>query len=154
MAQGGNLIPILTDKDLHFTGALATDAEERENIVLPAAISAGLHCRSRLRAIALISDQNLNWEIFLWGRDTFGDPADFDLNSFIGRWRFDQGDGVQIAGAGPFYYYVDGLDVPYEDLDNSGELHISLVNRHATAKNAGATGEIVLKLVFDPTLGW
>lgn len=154
MAQLGNLVVVSSDKDLHFTGAIAQDAEERENITLPEAIAAGRHCRSRLSSITLITDQNLNWELFLWGRNTFGDPSDFDLNSFIGRWRFDIADGVQIAGAGPFYYYEDNLIIPYEDLDMLGQLHVSLVNRTATAKNVGATGEVVVKFGLEPTTGW
>ncbi len=30
------------------------------------------------------------------------------------------------------------------------ELHVRLVNRSAVAKNAGATGEVVVRVVFEP----
>lgn len=151
MSQAGNLITVQSDKDLHFTGAIAQDAEERENIVLPQALGSAnfRRARSRLKALRILSDQNLAWEIDLYGKDTFGDPADLDSNSWIGRWGFQAADGLRIAGAGPYLYYIDGLDVPYEDQDATGELHVSLVNRSATAKSAGAAGEIVVAFVFD-----
>lgn len=155
MAQVGRLVTVTTDKDLQFTDALAQNAEERENVVLPAGISADYgNCVSVIRSIAILSDQNLDWELFFWGRNTFGSPTDFDLNSFIGKWRFDMGDGEQIAAAGGYYYYIDGLYIPYRDLDQSSQLHVSLVNRNAIAKLAGATGEIVVKLRLEVELGW
>jgi len=154
MAQLGNLYVVTTDKDTHFTGAIAQNAVARENIPMPQAIAAGLRSRSRLKSITLLSDQNLDWEIWLFSRSTTPLPTDVDANPFIGRWRFDIGDGVQISAAGPYYYYIDGLDVPYEDADEKGELHLGLVPRTAGGKSAGAAGEVSIRCVLEPSLGW
>ncbi|MFH1107740.1 MAG: hypothetical protein V1790_00875, partial [Planctomycetota bacterium] len=63
--QAGNVVHVRTDKDTHFTGALVTNAGELENIVLPGAIGAGGHSRARVRAISILSDQALDWEVML-----------------------------------------------------------------------------------------
>ena len=152
MSQLGNLITVQSDKDLHFTGAIAQNAEERENIVLPQALGSAnfRRARSRLKALRIISVENLAWEINLYGKDSFGSELDIDLMGFIARWAFQAADGLQIAGAGPYLYYIDGLDIPYEDADATGELHVSLVNRSAAGKSAAAAGNIVVAFIFDP----
>ena len=148
--MGAFQIEVKTDKDTHFTGALVTNAAENENVVLaPALAGVGGNARAQLRSIAIISDQNLDWEVMLFRKDTFG-TSDLDTDSFVGRWTFAAADAVRIAGAGSYYYYIDGLDEAYTDEDASGELHVTLLNRNAVAKNAGATGEIVVKLRFEP----
>lgn len=152
MSQLGNLITVQSDKDDHFTGTIAQDAEERENFVLPQALGSAnfKRSRSRLKSLHIASVQNLAWEIDFYGRDSFGTEADLDKMSFIARWGFQAADGLRIGGTGPYLYYIDGLDIPYEDADETGELHVSLVNRSVTAKLAGATGEVVVAFVFDP----
>ena len=153
MAQSGYLVKVRSDKDTHFTGAIAQNAQESEDILLPGTLAS--YARARLRSINIISDQNLSWEVWLFAKDTFiADVADLDLLFPRGRWRFDSGDGAQIAATGPYYYYIDGLDLPYQDEDMTQELHVMLVNRSATGKNAGATGEIVIEFQFELTTGW
>ena len=57
---------------------------------------------------------------------------------------------VSIGNAipGTFRYDGFGLDLPYIDLDNSNELHVSLSPRNG-AKVAGAAGEVRLIIVFQ-----
>lgn len=142
-----------TDKDVEFTGAIVQNASEQENIVLTPTLQ-GVNGTAQvfIRAIGIISDQNLAWELQFWSTDGFED-SNLDLDSNVGRWTFQAADGVQIAGTGSYYYYIDGLSIPYYDDDHTGELHVSLVNRSATSKNAGATGEIVVKVWAEP-MGW
>lgn len=139
-----------TDKDTHFTGALAQDAKEDENIVVPAQLS-GINGRvnGTIRSLMLQSDQNLAWELAFWGSDTTA-STDLDVDTFLSRWSFAVADGVRYGGAGQYYYYIEGLAIPYEDADRSGELHVSLCNRSATGKNAGATGEVVVAVEIEP----
>ena len=73
-----------------------------------------------------------------------------DLDAFQSRWTFVTADGIRYAGTGQYYYYIDGLDIPYLDEDNSGELHLSLVNRSAGAKSAGSGGEVVVSITMQP----
>lgn len=137
---------IRTDKDTHFAGAIAQNASEEENIVLPVGIQ-GINGNGEIiiRSIMLQADQNLSWELMFWATDGFAN-ADLDLDTFISRWTFAVADGVQIGATAQYYYYIEGLDIPVRDEDSTGELHISLVNRSATGKNSGATGEVVVQL--------
>jgi hypothetical protein len=141
---------VRTDKDTHFTGAIAQNAKEDENISLPVALE-GMNGNARglIRTIMLQSDQNLAWELAFWSGDGF-DSTDVDLDTFISRWTFAVADGIRYGGAGQYYYYIEGLALPYVDDDNSGELHLSLVNRSATGKNAGGTGEVAVELSIQP----
>lgn len=128
---------IRSDKDLHFTGALVTNAAEDENL-------GGLPTNSgKIRLVTILSDENLAWEIQFYTRDLFRD-ADLDIDTYLGSVRFAEGDGLQVAGAGPFRYDLSNLNLPYIDADASSELHVTLVNRSAAAKTAGAGGEVVV----------
>ena len=42
--------------------------------------------------------------------------------------------------------YVSGLNIPYEDLQGVGRLHVNLVNRGATGKTAGDVGIVHLRV--------
>jgi ABC-type glycerol-3-phosphate transport system substrate-binding protein len=143
---------VATDKDSHFTGAIAQNASEEENIVLPAAL-AGVNgdARGTIRAIAVLSDQALDWQLVFCSKDVFTD-ADLDVDSCIVTYAFTaSADALQIGGSGPYHYFKDGLALPYVDEDYSGELHVALVNRSVTGKNAGATGEVVVKIFIEPS---
>lgn len=161
---GHQVLRVRSDKDEHFTGAIVQHAEERENITMPAALGG----RLRLVCITLISDQQLAWELDFWFSKTFSGAAvgaDLDLDTFAGKWAFAAADGTQIGGAGPYYYHISGLDIPYRDNDHpqttaqakkaevasNPKLHVCLVNRSAAAKTAGAAGEIVAEFGFVPT---
>lgn len=157
--QVGQLVIVRTDPATQFVGALAQHAAETADLITGAAIgqvdgglSAGKTLKSRLRALLIASVQNLAWEIVLWGKDTYNTGAIADQFP-LAQWNFAVNDGAQIAGTGLYYYYVDGLDAPYVDLDHTGELHLMLINRSATGKNAGAD-QILIQLQFEPALGW
>ena len=132
---------IRTDKDVEFTGAIAQNAAENENIVVG---WADANLNLTLTGITVVSDQNLAWELDFWNSDAFGSSSNMDLDGWIGFWGWLATDGAQIAGTGNYRYYIDGLEIPLYDADGTGELHVSLVNRSATSKNAGASGEIVV----------
>jgi len=134
---------VRTDKDTHFTGAINQNATEEENITGLAS------SKIIINSIAILSDQLLNYRVILFSQDTF-DNADLDVDSFWGEIGLDLPSyGFQIAGAGKYYMAVTGLNIPYEDKDGSEELHIALQNLSATAKNAGATGEVVLEVHYE-----
>lgn len=142
----------VSDKDSHFTGAIAQNASEEENITLPTALD-GVNGNARgiIRGVTIVSDQGLDWELYFFGSDLFSETSDMDTDGYLGRCKFTATtDGIQIGGTGNFYYYKDGLEIPYLDADKTGELHVALVNRSATGKNAGATGEIVVKVHIEP----
>ncbi len=131
---------ISTDKDAHFTGAIAQNAIESENIT-------GLIANHiKIVGLAIQSDQALAYRLIFWRKDTF-DDADLDIDEFIADQELDLVTyGFQVAGAGQYYMFVDGLDIDVQDADTTYEIHVSLQNLSVTAKNAGATGEV--RIVF------
>ena len=151
--QSGVVLEIATDSTLHFTGALAQNAGEGEDIALKMEIAAGKHCRCRVKAIVVQSLENLAWETWLWGKDTKGVTGNVDTSSLRARWTFVATDGKRITGDDNYYYYVDGNDQPYFDVDMTGELHITLVNRSAAAKTAGAVGAVSVRLFVELSQG-
>ena len=133
---------ISSDKDSHFTGELAKNAVERENI-------GGLRSnRIRISKISVQADQQLFFEVLLYGSDDF-EESDLDSDLFIGavelnlpiygfqqtttQWRLD----------------IENLNIDYVDLDGTKEIHAVLRNLSPTTKNAGATGEVKLDFLCE-----
>lgn len=141
---------VRSDKDTHFRDGLAQNAVEHENIVLPGCL-AGIrgNARAHLKSITILSDENLAWEIMLFSSDTNVD-TDEDVDAMIGWWQFSTAGAVQVAATGLFRYYIDGLAVPYVDDDNTGEVHVSLLNRSSASKTAGDAGSLIVELVMEP----
>lgn len=144
---------IRTDKDSHFTGAIAQFAAEEENIGFPTDWATVGIQKVQIESLTLISDQALSYDIQFYSKDTFAN-TDIDSDKFVKTFKFVQGDGIQRAGANQYYYDIspDSLPYTYIDEDNSSEFHIALINRSATAKNAGATGEVTLIINAVPIL--
>ena len=153
-------IVIRSDKDTHFTGALAQNAGEDEDLAHPsyAGFPTAGHAKkpdaiasSRIfiRELRVWSDQNLSWEVQFYSKDTF-DDTDADVDTFLGSFTFAVADGLQVAGAGLYRYNQTKLELFYYDADKTGEIHMKLVNRSTTSKNAGATGEVVVEIAAEP----
>ncbi len=46
-----------------------------------------------------------------------------------------------------FVWFLDGLSIPYEDIDpGDGQLHVNVVNQSGTAKSAGTAGYLYLRV--------
>lgn len=167
MAQAGNLYVLSTSSTADFQGVLATDAAATLRMALPAALGG----RSRWRGLTIMSAQNLDWEVFLFKTSNAYTPNAGAIDSIhlAGKYRFFASDAVQIAGTGPYYYYIDGMDIPYHDLDSANAqqqpnpnvaplgnppyINIVLVNRNAVSKSAGAAGYVQLRLAMEATNG-
>lgn len=142
-----------TDPTAQFTAALAQNNGIDLDLLMsgnatppqPTAL-AGVNgdTRGNLKSLTIISVQNLAWELIAWESATHGTVAAGTVQ-FIGRWTFVASDGVQIGGAGDFYYYIDGLDEPLVDADKTAKLHFTLVNRSAVSKLANAAGAIQVR---------
>ena len=134
-----------SDKDSHFSGAIAQNAIESEDL------TGLLANKIRIRSISVTSDQALDYDLLFFGSDAFANTSDLDLEHFQGIIPLDIAtNGVRIAAANQYYMSAEGLDFLYEDVDSTNELHVSLRNNSATEKNAGATGEIVVTFVYEP----
>lgn len=140
------LYPVRTSSAVEFTGAIVTNAQETENIVLPSSLS-GINGNAAniLHAIEIVATENLAYELDFYGSDAFN-SATPNLNRFLGLWAFAAGDGTQVAATGLYRYYIDGLAIPLWDYDLSGELHVALVNRSVASKTAGAGGAMTVTM--------
>lgn len=162
MSQLGQIVSLTTDPAVDFLDAIAQNAMDLESLALDLSICGTPTARCRITGISIVSTQALDWELWLWNKAA-GAGAGIAANGFIGYWSFIGSAAKQIAGAGLYYYYIFGLDVPYTDEDTdtekpdplvpSGRFHLGLVNRSATAKTAGAGGAIKITLFVDPTHG-
>jgi hypothetical protein len=159
--QVGQIILVQTDPATQFTATLAQNATLGVDIPpVPATgvaanppvgyVDQGLGGTSvacRIRGITVVSVDNLDWEV-----DVFSAAVATAIASasFLGGWRFIAADGKQFAGAGSFYYYKGGLDIPYFDAAGAGKIHLVLCNRSASGKTTGA---IQIILHAEPSYG-
>ncbi|GAI60980.1 unnamed protein product, partial [marine sediment metagenome] len=49
-----------------------------------------------------------------------------------------------------YHLNVKNVDLPYEDKDETKELHVLLKNLSPTSKDAGADGEVVIDVKYEP----
>ena len=132
---------IRSDKDNHFTLSVTNGNSENENL-------AGLASNKiKIKRVKCIYDGTaFAFDITFWQKDTFQN-ADLDLDTWAGMVEFLATDGKQInSGSYAQYYYDSGeLDITYEDLDGTYELHTALVCRDATnPKVAGANFVLIV----------
>jgi hypothetical protein len=144
----GALFGIRSDKDTHFTTALATNAIDIEVLGDLDRFSANRlpSLAVKICRISLWSDQNLAWDVALF-RTSAGQPnADLDLDTMTDWVRFSASDAMQIAGAGAFRYTASGLFMVFDSSRSTGQINVGLINRDAVAKIAGALGEVVIEI--------
>ena len=164
MAQEGNVELVKTAPATQFRDAIAQNAASYLDLLLPETIAAGRTCRSRLKGISIISTENTGWEVWLFSRSRTGAEAISTGIWFLGYWTFTAASARRIAAAGLWYYYIDGLDIPYEaddvladgQPDDDGQrrrLHIALIARES-AKAAGDAGALQVTFVLESTLGF
>lgn len=137
-----------TDKDTEFTTAIVQYAHDIENLT-------GLtDNKVFIRGVNIQSIQALKYRLIFWTKNTF-DDIDLDDDAYIDDVILDLSDAenaFRIGGANQYYLNVSNLNILYEDLDASNELHISLQNLSTTDKNAGATGSVQIDLKYAPRL--
>lgn len=133
---------VSSDKDSHFTGELVKDAVERENI-------AGLRSnRIRISKISIQSDQQLLFEVLLYGTDEF-EEADLDEDRFIASVEFNLPTYGFQQTTSQWRLDIEGLNIDYVDVDGTKEIHAVLRNLSPTSKNAGAAGEVKVDFLCE-----
>ena len=155
--------PVLSNPTTQFIEALAQNAiSANYDIPLPTRDPCWF-----VRSLSIVAVQNLSYELWLFARAAnLGGTIATDY--FVGVWQFGPlvaGDPGWTVGADPlFHYYIDGTMIPYLDRDmmspatmvgaplgpampGPASLHVRLVNRSATGKNAGPTG--ALQVTFN-----
>jgi len=127
-----------TNRDTQFTDALATNATENENLSVDIS-------KPYITNIAIISEQNLNYRLAFYSKDSFG------ALEFIGNVDFDlPTEGFPLNSR--YCMNVHGITFDYVDEDNSDEIHIQLVNLDAVAKLAGAAGAVQFTVIYGENL--
>lgn len=133
----------------HFLAPLAQNGFQAESIEIPSAVSGGITARSYIRQVAVFSVQQLAWEVWIFRRGSF-DLVTVDLLSPLVRVRWAAADGLTIGNGTLFNFLSAELEIPYEDMDGHGKLHLLLQNRSPTAKLAGAAGAVVIRCLMEP----
>lgn len=113
--------------------------------------------RFLIRAIEYLAVQNVGLEFDFFG-SSVGPTLDPATDTFIARYQFASANGVQYNGAGLYRYYVDGLAIPYFDLDTANSvtpptLHVGVQNIDTVAKSADVPGAIACTFWLEPNLG-
>ncbi len=142
---------ISTVKGDHFTGQLATNAVEEEDIDFPSDWGTAGIQTVEVRNLTVQSDINIQWDVQFYATDAHSN-TDLDLDKFVTNINFGELDGVQNAGTAQFRYDKNPTFTPfmYTDEDNSSEFHITLVNRDGTTKET--TDDIVIKIYAVPVI--
>ncbi len=142
-----------SDKDTHFSGSIAQDAIENESIDFPSDFSTTQIQKLLIRQVTLQADQALNWDLMIWSDSGYADSSDMDSDAHITTISLLASNAVDIAGTNQSYYdYEPSSPILYTDKNNTSKLHVGLVNRSATSKNAGATGEVKVRFMAEPIL--
>lgn len=153
MAQTGVVIDITSVDGTDFAAAVAQNAGLLANLSVRG--QRGTSTMSNIgivRTLRIMSDVQHAWEVNFFSSDQTTD-ADPNVDSFLGRYPFSLPDGVQIGGAGLYRYYIDTLQIPALDRDNSGELHVVIVPRDG-AKGVWPGETIRLAIGIEPMGAW
>ena len=160
---------MLITESVHFVDSSQSDF--RENIVPLAsayadiALAAGTEStlgphKCIISSVRIISVQDLAWRVEFWGKSysvhtasSYGDPSQLigwsdhldSTDNIPANWT-----GIHTTTAtrfGTMYAsFITGLNIPYEDRQGTGRLHINLVNQGTAAKSAGDVGLIHLRV--------
>lgn len=161
--QQGNVLRIRTISTEQFTGAIAQNDAEIEviNVALLAnngaggGMAAGGHMRGRVHDIRLLSVENLDWAVELYGTEASfpENTPTIDDQIFLGRWEFLAADARKDNDDLFWKYWIPGLDMSYQDMQLRGCLYARLINRSAASKTTGPDGAIVIEFGIEPTQG-
>lgn len=126
------------------------------NVDVALAMAVGGSARVVVRAITIVSEENLAWDVLFWGKSTHG--ASYDGDTYIGHWSFAAVEAITYTGdtLTAYRYFIPDLDLPYQDLDavnanRQPQLHITLVPRgaaHVIHKN------IAITFYVSPETAW
>lgn len=148
--QAGNVYRVRTTSAVDYIAALTHGGGATpDDLVLPEALAAGRHCRCRVREIRIWSNKAIKWGIQFFASASGRGGSVIDSETYLGEWSFGNtglpGDGDKATGDTFFYYYMNGLDIAYQDADKSGKLHTRLVNWDAaTDKLSHAAGDNIV----------
>ena len=140
-----------SDKDEHFTEAIALNAIEYEDI------DGLIASKINIRGIYLQAKEPMLYTLWLW-KDSGHANTDLNLDSNKDMINLDVGtSGKRIAVAGQYYLPLTGLTVSYEDTESPSaagtySLHCGLMVSSGAGKSAGVPGEVQIDISYSPRL--
>ena len=143
-ALGRRLAYIRSDKDAHFTTAIANGNTENETLT-------GLGSdKVIIRRVLVEAIESRALTVAFFAASTF-QTVDLDTDAYLGEVQFVAADGVRMNAANfPQYVYDSGaLEMPYIDAEAGGQLNLAYVCRDAAGKAAGATGAVVVTVGYE-----
>lgn len=111
-----------------------------------------------IRSITILSIQNLAWDINIYTKDT-RNTEDIDADTFLDYVSFTAANGLQTTpnvGGTAYRYQSRDLNIRYRDMDaveetsTTSEIHLQIVNRSTSFKEADASGKIVVIVTAEP----
>lgn len=138
-----------------FAAGAAQNAGLDIDFLVPGSVSGTKgNLRNLVKSITIVSEDNHSWELWAYSsaaRNLAG-AGSSDNTKFLGKWKFAASDGGQRSNdANNFWtYYIDGNDIPVRDDDNTGKLHLTLIDR--TAGGLGAGKNISIELRLQPVM--
>lgn len=141
---------VRTDVNTHFTGAIVRYDHETED--LPG-LSAD---KIVIKEINVQSAQPLKYKLWFWSHDSFED-TNLNVDSFktsvlIDFSGTDDETVDRLNNANQYYLDITELNILYEDLDESNEIHCSLQNLSSIDKIAGTNGGVQIDIAYTPRL--
>ena len=140
-----------SNKNSHFTGAIALNAIEYEDI------DGLVASKINIRGIYLQVKEAMLYTLWLW-KDSGHANTDLNLDSNKDMINLDVGtSGKRIAGTGQYYLSLTGLTVSYEDTEPPSaagkyKLHCGLMVSSGAGKSAGVPGEVQFDISYSPRL--
>lgn len=146
------LLPVISRATTDFLTGLAQNAATPLNNI-PGLPSRGAQ-RYTIRAISVSTKENFGPQ-FNFFNSASGYTTGVASDGFLGVWGFTSAMGAQLAATGLWRYYIDGLEIPYQDndanaLDVKPTVHVVLENISATAKSATANGAVEATFWLEP----
>lgn len=165
--QAGNVIKVrIPSASLAMALAHGGGAAQVE-FALPESLAAGRHCRARVREIRLWSTTAIKFGLQFYSKSTKLGGAVIDSETYLGEWSFTNsgipGDGTKATGDTFFYYYINGLDIAYQNEDGNvgptaglvatgNKLYMRVVNWDA-ANDKAAAANLVIEIGLEPLQG-
>ena len=136
----GEYFRVDSKKYIHFTDEIPQYSAEEENLILT-------DNRILIQNISLLSLQQLNYRVWLFGNDKFyaDDPENTKLIEFM---DFNLPlYGERYKNTGLWGYAITDLNLLYSDMDRSNALHVAIENLSTTDKLANS-GTLILQVVY------
>ena len=140
-----------------ITGLVAQNAGTSFNVSFPEGWSNAQISKIKIHNVSVTAELSttgdMGFDLNLFGKDTYQTTGLVTTDEdFMGNISFEIRESETITGSSLIRYTKDFADSPilYQDLDNTGEIHITLVVR--TATSFAAADSLTVTFMVSPVL--